>query len=74
MTTKDPCAQGSIISTIMNAPNFYTTEEDLKEITELIEDTVEHLCDANTLSGEFVWGVVECLAAAKLAQIQGLID
>lgn len=55
----------------MDIPKFVATEEDLLEIQELIEDSVEHLCDARTLSGEFVWGVIECLAEAKLAQLNG---
>ena len=43
----------------------------LNEITELVEDTVEHLCDEHTISGELVWTVVECLAVAKLAELKG---
>jgi hypothetical protein len=57
-----------------DTPPIYTTREDIEEITQLLEDTVEHLCDANTLSGEFVWGVIECLAIAKQAQLKGLVD
>ena len=43
----------------------------LKEITEVIEDTVEYACDQNQLSGELVWTVVETLATAKLAELRG---
>ena len=43
----------------------------LKEITEVIEDTVEYACDQHTLSGELVWTVVQCLATAKIAELQG---
>lgn len=62
------------LPTMNETPQVFTTEQDMQEIKELIEDTVQHLCDVNTLSGEFVWGVVECLSAAKYAQITGLID
>ena len=43
----------------------------LKEITDVIEDTVEYACDQNQLSGELVWTVVETLATAKLAELRG---
>ena len=43
----------------------------LTEITEYIEDTVEHLCDEHILSGQCVWTVVECLAVSKLAELRG---
>jgi membrane-bound inhibitor of C-type lysozyme len=46
----------------------------LTEITEVIEDTVEYACDQHTLSGELVWTIVESLATAKIAQLQGLVD
>ena len=49
------------------------TKTQLKEITELIEDSVEYTCDQEMLSGELVWTVVECLATAKLAEIKGRI-
>ena len=45
----------------------------LNEITEVLEDTVQYICDENQLSGELVWTIVECLATAKLAELQGLI-
>jgi hypothetical protein len=40
--------------------------EVLNELTEVIEDTIDH-----QLSGEMVWKVVECLAIAKLAELEG---
>jgi hypothetical protein len=49
------------------------TKTQLKEITELIEDSVEYTCDQEMLSGELVWTVVECLATAKVAEIKGRI-
>lgn len=41
----------------------------LDELTEVIEDTVEYACDLHQLSGELVWTVVQCLATAKLAEL-----
>ena len=43
----------------------------LVQLTELIEDTVEYYCDQNVVSGQLVWAVVECLAVAKQAELQG---
>ena len=42
----------------------------LKEITEVIEDTVEYACDQNQISGELMWTVVQCLATAKISELQ----
>ena len=47
------------------------TKENLKELTEVIEDTVQYACDQQTISGELAWTVVECLATAKLAELRG---
>ena len=49
------------------------TKEALAELTEVIEDTVEYACDQQMLSGELAWTVIESLAQAKLAQLQGLV-
>ena len=43
----------------------------LKEITEVIEDTVEYACDHHQISGELLWTVVQCLSTAKIAELQG---
>ena len=43
----------------------------LQDLTELIEDTIEYYCDQNMVSGQLAWTVVECLAVAKQAEIQG---
>jgi hypothetical protein len=52
------------------APFFmFISREQLEELTALIEDTVEYHCDENISSGEMVWTVVECLAAAKLEEL-----
>ena len=45
--------------------------EQLNELTEVIEDTVEYYCDKEQVSGELVWTVLECLATAKLAEMNG---
>ena len=47
------------------------THTDLKE---LIEDSVEHICDKYMISGELAWIVVETLATAKVAQLKGMVD
>ena len=55
------------------APFFmFISREQLDELTALIEDTVAHHCDENISSGEMVWTVVECLAAAKLNELQNV--
>lgn len=41
------------------------TREQLTELTELIEDTVEYYCDNRMFSGETCWKILECLAVAK---------
>lgn len=47
------------------------SESQLKELTELIEDTIEYYCDNNLISGQLAWIVVECLAKAKQAELKG---
>ena len=47
------------------------SRELLQEITEVIEDTIEYACDQHCVSGEKVWAIVECLAIAKQAELQG---
>ena len=49
------------------------TQQALAELTEVVEDTVQYACDQEMISGELAWTVVESLAQAKLAQLQGLI-
>jgi len=49
------------------------TNTQLTELTELFEDTAEYYCDSNLMSGQKLWTVLECLAAAKLAEINGEI-
>lgn len=38
------------------------------EVMELIEDSVEYICNENVLSGEKVWTMIAALAEAKLDQ------
>ena len=50
------------------------TRTQLAEITELFEDTAEYYCDGNMISGQKLWTVLECLATAKLAELNGEIQ
>lgn len=49
------------------------SREQLKELTEVVEDTVEYACDQWMFSGEKAWAVLECLAIAKQAELAGLV-
>ena len=60
-----------IIKGVQLKKTMNITREQLAEITEVIEDTVEYACDKEQLSGELLWTVVECLATAKLAELRG---
>ena len=54
------------------APFFMQiSQEQLKELTELFEDTAEYYCDDKIISGQKLWTVLECLATAKLAELNG---
>lgn len=46
---------------------------DLAELTALFEDTAEYYCDGKMVSGQKLWTVLECLATAKLAELNGEI-
>ncbi len=51
-----------------------TIDRDIaKELTDLIEDSVEYFCDQNMVSGELAWCIVEAYAMAKEAQLKGLV-
>ena len=54
----------------MNNENRITKkqQEQLIEMMEIMEDTVEYFCDQNTVSGETAWKMVSSLAEAKLRQ------
>ena len=48
--------------------------ETLKNLTELQEDTAEYFVNENfPMSGELYWTIVESLATAKLAELEGLV-
>ena len=47
------------------------TQDQLTELTELFEDTAEYYCDNELISGQKLWTVLECLATAKLAELNG---
>ena len=49
------------------------SRDQLTELTEVIEDTVEYFCDKEQVSGELAWTVVESLGTAKLAELKGLL-
>ena len=46
--------------------------EQLKELREVTEDTVQYFCDQETVSGELAWTCIQALAEAKLAELAGL--
>jgi len=50
------------------------TREQATELKELLEDTLEYYCDQEMMSGETAWSLVECIAVAKQAQIQGNVS
>ena len=45
----------------------------LRELQEVIEDTIEYFCDQQQVSGELAWTVLECLATAKIAELKGAL-
>jgi hypothetical protein len=49
------------------------SREQLQELTEVIEDTVQYSCDQWQISGEKAWTVIHCLSIAKLAELEGLV-
>jgi len=49
------------------------TKEQLQELREIVEDSVEYYCDQQMVSGELAWTVLECLSTAKLAEMKGLL-
>ena len=59
-------------SRIVVSPDLIT------EVQELLEDTCEYICReefnaGSPLSGETYWKIVECLAIAKQAEMQGIV-
>ena len=53
--------------------NATISREQLNELTELIEDSVQYICDQEMISGEKAWAIIECLAIAKQAELNGTI-
>ena len=49
------------------------SREQLQELTEVIEDTIEYSCDQWQISGEKAWTVLHCLSISKLAELEGVI-
>ena len=47
------------------------SHEQLIELTEIVEDTIEYFCDKEQVSGELVWTCISALATAKLAELSG---
>ena len=52
-------------------PRMHISNQQLKELTEIIEDTIEYFCDKEQVSGQLAWTCIECLATAKLAELNG---
>jgi len=47
------------------------SREELTELTEIIEDTVQYFCDKHQASGQLAWTCVQGLATAKIAELNG---
>tara|TARA_B100000579_G_scaffold132460_1_gene107051 strand:+ start:15719 stop:15886 length:168 start_codon:yes stop_codon:yes gene_type:complete len=45
-------------------------QQQLMEMMEVMEDTVEYFCDQHMVSGEVAWAMVASLADAKLGQFK----
>ena len=43
-------------------------------VFEMIEDTVEHICDTNMLSGEKVWVMINALSDLKLKDFKQSLE
>ena len=52
----------------MNEPISEQRQQQLIEMMEVMEDTVEYFCDHHMVSGEVAWTMVASLADAKLGQ------
>ena len=44
------------------------TQDQLNELTSVMEDAVEYFCHDKLFAGETCWKVLECLAIAKQAE------
>ena len=53
----------------------YTIDTHVHEdLIDTVEDAVAYICDEYMISGELAWVIVESLAEAKIAQLQGECD
>ena len=53
----------------------YTIDTHVHEdLIDAVEDAVSYICDEYMISGELAWVIVESLAEAKIAQLQGVCD
>lgn len=50
------------------------SQDQLQELTQIIEDTIEYACDQWMISGEKAWNVAHCLTTAKLCELQGVVS
>ena len=50
---------------------MYISGPQLRELTELFEDTIEYICDKEMMSGELAWTILECLSKSKIAEMKG---
>ena len=46
----------------------------MNELREVVEDSVEYVCDENMVSGEVAWTIIAALAAAKVSEMRGELD
>ncbi len=47
------------------------TKNQSTELQDAIEDALAQFCDTELVSGEVAWTLLECYAAAKLAEMNG---
>ena len=66
-------ANAGFLLLVNNETNMEISREKHDKLFEIIEDAVEYFCDEETVSGEISWTIVECMATAKLAELQGLL-
>jgi len=52
---------------------MHISHDQLKELTEIIEDTIEYFCDHEQVSGELAWTCIEALAVSKLTEMSGVL-
>ncbi len=50
---------------------MHISNQQSKELIEIIEDTIEYFCDKEKVSVQLAWTCIECLATAKLAELNG---